>query len=120
MGYFMFDKSELARDLLILIWLLTSKAGRCRSNGYVPINTEVDGFTAARSRSQPSYLVSDYSGLFAARQRDVETGRPLLPRHQERPTLLALPLLGLRLAIVRFTADFHASVGLKKSGTTEI
>ena len=49
-------------------------SGRCRSNGYVPKNTEVNGFTAARSRSQPSYLVSDYSRLFATRQRGVEDG----------------------------------------------
>ncbi|MFJ2335134.1 hypothetical protein, partial [Pseudomonas helleri] len=49
-------------------------SGRCRSNGYVPKNPEVDGFTAARSRSQSSYLVSDYSVLFDARQRGVEDG----------------------------------------------
>ena len=45
-----------------------------RSNRYVPKNTEVNGFTAACSRSQPSYLVSDYSRLFAARQHGVEDG----------------------------------------------
>ncbi|MGP5279464.1 hypothetical protein, partial [Pseudomonas helleri] len=43
--YFVFDKSELARDLLILIQEAL-------------LNHAVD-----RSRSQPSFLVSDYSRL---------------------------------------------------------
>ena len=57
-------------------------SGRCRSNGYVPKNAEMDGFTAARSRSQPSYLVSDYSALFAARQRGVEDVAAPLIKHK--------------------------------------